>query len=30
MKRMSTTRLVVLGAVKQFQPVHGYFLTASS
>ncbi|MDE0573686.1 PadR family transcriptional regulator [Demequina sp. B12] len=23
---MSTTRLVVLGAVKQFQPVHGYFL----
>jgi DNA-binding PadR family transcriptional regulator len=26
MKRMSTTRLVVLGAVKQFQPVHGYFL----
>lgn len=26
MKDMSTTRLVVLGAVKQFQPVHGYFL----
>lgn len=24
--RMSTTRLIVLGAVKQFQPVHGYFL----
>ena len=23
---MSTTRLIVLGAVKQFQPVHGYFL----
>lgn len=23
---MSTTRLVVLGAIKQFQPVHGYFL----
>lgn len=23
---MSTTRLVVLGAVKQFQPAHGYFL----
>ncbi len=23
---MSTTRLVILGAVKQFQPVHGYFL----
>lgn len=26
MRGMSTTRLVVLGAVKQFQPVHGYFL----
>lgn len=26
MNVMSTTRLVVLGAVKQFQPVHGYFL----
>ena len=26
MNDMSTTRLVVLGAVKQFQPVHGYFL----
>ena len=26
MRVMSTTRLVVLGAVKQFQPVHGYFL----
>lgn len=23
---MSTTRLIVLGAVRQFQPVHGYFL----
>jgi DNA-binding PadR family transcriptional regulator len=23
---MSTTRLIVLGAIKQFQPVHGYFL----
>ena len=26
MGRMSTTRLVVLGAIRQFQPVHGYFL----
>ena len=26
MVAMSTTRLVVLGAIRQFQPVHGYFL----